>query len=71
MPTSEKQRKMMAIAEHEPGKLFKRNKGVLSMGKSKLHEFSSSTVKKSSLANELTHRATEGQKMLRRRRRSP
>ena len=31
----------MAIAEHEPGKLYKRNKGVLSMGKSKLSEFAS------------------------------
>lgn len=38
---SKKQRRMMAIAEHEPGKLYKRNKGVLSMGKSKLSEFAS------------------------------
>ena len=38
---SDKQRKMMAIAEHEPGKLYKENKGVLSMSKSQLHDFAS------------------------------
>lgn len=38
---TEKQRKMMAIAEHHPSKLFKRNKGVLKMGKAKLSEFAS------------------------------
>ena len=37
---SEKQRRLMAIAEHSPGKLYKRNKGVAKMGKKKLHEFS-------------------------------
>jgi hypothetical protein len=42
--TSEKQREMMAIAEHEPSKLYKRNRGVLGMGKEKLHEFSSKPV---------------------------
>ena len=38
---SDKQRKMMAIAEHEPSKLFGRNKGVLNMSKSQLHDFAS------------------------------
>jgi len=37
---SEKQRKMMAIAEHQPKKLYKRNKSVLKMDKEQLHDFS-------------------------------
>jgi len=36
---SKKQRRMMAIAEHHPEELYKRNKGVAKMGKKKLHEF--------------------------------
>ena len=36
---SEKQRRMMAIAEHHPEKLYKQNKGVLKMSKKQLHEF--------------------------------
>lgn len=36
---TEKQRKMMAIAAHNPSKLHKRNRGVLKMGKKKLREF--------------------------------
>lgn len=40
MPSvSEKQRKMMAIAEHAPGKLFARNKGALTMSHGQLHDF--------------------------------
>jgi hypothetical protein len=40
MPSStQKQRKMMAIAEHEPSKLYKRNRGVLKMSKAQLHDF--------------------------------
>ena len=38
---SRKQQQMMAIAEHAPEKLYKRNRGVLEMGKKKLHEFAS------------------------------
>lgn len=38
---SEKQRKMMAIAEHQPGKLYKRNRDVLKMPKSKLRHYAS------------------------------
>lgn len=38
---SEKQRELMAIAEHHPEKLHKENKGVLSMSKSQLHDFAS------------------------------
>ena len=36
---SAKQRMMMAIAEHEPEKLYKRNRGVLSMSKGEMHKF--------------------------------
>lgn len=38
---TEKQRKMMAIAEHQPEKLYKRNRGVLKMSHKQLHEFAS------------------------------
>lgn len=42
MPSkSEKQRMMMAIAEHHPEKLYKRNRGVLKMSHNQLHEFAS------------------------------
>lgn len=42
MPSkSEDQQQAMAIAEHEPGKLYARNKGLLSMSKKQLHEFAS------------------------------
>ncbi len=36
---SEKQRMMMAIAEHHPSKLYKRNRSVLGMSRQQLHEF--------------------------------
>ena len=42
---TEKQRKMMAIAEHNPGKLFKRNRSVLKMSRKELHKFASKTDK--------------------------
>ena len=38
---SKKQRQMMAIAEHHPEKLYKRNKGALSMSKEQLSDFAS------------------------------
>lgn len=38
---SEKQRKMMAIAKHNPEKLYKKNRGVLKMSKSQLGDFAS------------------------------
>lgn len=43
--TSEKQRRLFAIAEHEPGKLFKKNKHLAQLPKSTLHEFASSVTK--------------------------
>ena len=36
---SEKQRMLMAIAEHSPEKLRKENRGVLKMSKKQLHDF--------------------------------
>jgi hypothetical protein len=46
MPSLSKvQRKAMAIAEHAPGKLFKRNKGLLSMTHSQLHDFATTSEK--------------------------
>ncbi len=38
---SEKQRKIMAIAEHNPSKLYKKNRGVLKMSKKQLSEYAS------------------------------
>ena len=39
--TSAKQQMMMAIAEHHPEKLYRKNRGVLKMSKKKLSEFAS------------------------------
>ena len=36
---SDRQRKMMAIAEHHPDKLYSRNKSALKMNHSQLHDF--------------------------------
>ena len=38
---SEKQRRLMAIAEHHPEKLYKKNKGVAKMTHQQLHDFAS------------------------------
>ena len=46
---SKKQRRMMAIAEHHPEALYKKNKGVAKMSKSQLHEFA--TTKEKGLPN--------------------
>jgi len=35
----------MAIAEHQPGKLYKRNRSLLSMTRAQLHDFASGPVK--------------------------
>ncbi len=42
---SEAQRRAMAIAKHHPSKLFKRNRGLLSMSRRQLHEFASTKEK--------------------------
>lgn len=36
---SEKQRKLFAIAEHEPDKLYPENKGLAKLGHKTLHDF--------------------------------
>jgi hypothetical protein len=38
---STKQRQLMAIAEHSPSKVSSKNKGVLKMSKSQLHDYAS------------------------------
>lgn len=46
MPAKSKaQQQAMAIAEHEPGKLYGRNKGLLKMSHSQLHDFASTPTK--------------------------
>jgi len=44
--TSNKQRMMMAIAEHHPEKLYKKNRSVLKMSHKQLHDFASSVKKR-------------------------
>ena len=39
------QQQAMAIAEHNPNALYKRNRGLLKMSKEKLHEFASTKRK--------------------------
>jgi hypothetical protein len=39
------QRRLMAIAEHSPEELYERNKGLLDMSKSQLHDFASTKEK--------------------------
>ena len=43
--TSQAQRTAMAIAEHAPGKLYARNKAMLGMTKSQLHDFAATKSK--------------------------
>jgi hypothetical protein len=45
---SDKQRKLMAIAEHHPSKLKKANRGVLKMSHQQLHDFAATKGLKSS-----------------------
>lgn len=43
--TSKAQRRLMAIAEHHPSKLHKKNRGVLKMSKGQLSDFASTPEK--------------------------
>ena len=43
--TSKAQRRAIAIAEHAPDKLYKRNKGLLGMSHSDMHDFASTKEK--------------------------
>ena len=46
MPSvSQNQQIAMAIAEHHPGKLYKRNRGLLKMSHQQLHDFASTSRK--------------------------
>ena len=42
---SKAQRRAMAIAEHHPGQLKARNRGLLEMGRPELHKFASTSEK--------------------------
>ena len=42
---SEAQRKLMAIAEHHPGEVQKKNRGVLEMSHEQLHDFADTSEK--------------------------
>jgi hypothetical protein len=42
---SRAQQQVMAIAEHSPGKLYKRNKGLAKMSKKELHKFAATSTK--------------------------
>lgn len=44
--TSKAQQIAMAIAEHEPEKLYEKNKGLTEMSHKQLHEFASTPRKK-------------------------
>lgn len=43
--TSQKQQIVMAIAEHDPAKLYKRNRGLLRMSHQQLHDFAATPRK--------------------------
>lgn len=43
--TSQDQQVAMAIAEHDPSKLYARNKGLLKMSHSQLHDFAATPRK--------------------------
>ncbi len=54
MPSvSKDQRIATAIAEHEPNKLYKRNRGLLKMSHKQLHDFASTPDK--GLPTRVTH----------------
>lgn len=55
------QQEMMAIAEHEPDKLYARNRGVLKMSKGQMHDFASGSQKgKPGKMSELMKRVMKG-----------
>ena len=53
---SKKQQEAMAIAEHEPGKLKGKNKGLLKMSHGELHDFAATKRK------DLPERVSKGKK---------
>ena len=42
---SKKQQRLFAIAEHNPSKLYKKNRGMAKMSKEELHKFASTKTK--------------------------
>ena len=40
---TEKQRRLFAIAEHKPGELFRKNRGLLKLSKQELHDFAATS----------------------------
>lgn len=53
---SKKQRRMMAIAEHHPEKLYERNKGVAEMPKEEMHKYASTKEEGLPLKKKLAQR---------------
>ncbi len=46
MPAKSKaQQQLMAIAEHDPEKLYKKNRGILRMTQQQMHDFASTSAK--------------------------
>lgn len=45
MPYSKKQQVVARIAKHAPGKLYKRNRGMLKMTPAQLHDFATHAIK--------------------------
>ncbi len=60
--TSQAMQQATAIALHEPGKLYKRNRGLLKMAKSDLHEYAS-TPRKGLPKSKHSKRTTLGEMM--------
>jgi hypothetical protein len=61
MPSvSQSQQIAMAIAEHEPNKLYKRNKGLLNMNHQQLHDFAA-TKRKDLPKYKMNHKGKENQ----------
>ena len=59
------QRQMMAIAEHHPEKLYKRNRAVLDMSKAQLHDFASTKgLTKNHVGTKPRDQQTRGQRRL-------
>ena len=65
---SKKQRRMMAIAEHHPEKLYKRNVGALKMTKEQLSDFASTKEKGLPAKRRKSYMEKEREKVARKRR---
>ena len=62
------QRRVMAIAEHHPEQLYDRNKGLLKMSHSQLHDFAS--TKEKGLKGRIASLKVSGKLKSRRKRKS-